>query len=87
MTPSRRKELRRATKVAAEKVSLETTAQKALSIYEAMLERGTSSSAEDDTALSGTLHLIKAEWDLLMGIAGAAGAALTSDEEGGDSPT
>ena len=87
MTPERRLELRRATKVAAEKVSLETTAQEALSIYEAILERGTSSSAEDDTALSGTLHLIKAEWDLLMGIAGAAGAALTSDEEGGDAPT
>jgi hypothetical protein len=87
MTPERRLELRRATKVAAEKVSLETTAQEALSIYEAILERGTSSSAEDDTALSGTLHLIKAEWDLLMGMAEAAAAALTSDEEGADAPT
>ncbi len=82
MTPEQRQELRQAAKAAAERISLETTAQKALSIYEAMLERGVSGSVEDDTALSGTLHLIKAEWDLLMGIAGAAGAALTSDEEG-----
>ena len=87
MTPEQRQELRQAAKAAAERISLETTAQKALSIYEAMLERGVSGSVEDDAALSGTLHLIKAEWDLLMGIAGAAGAALTSDEEGADAPT
>jgi glycosyltransferase involved in cell wall biosynthesis len=87
MTPERRIELRRAAKKAAERISLETTAQKALSIYEAMIERGISGSAEDDMVLSGTLNLIKAEWDLLMGLAGAAGAALTSDEEGADAPT
>ena len=87
MTPERRKELRQAAKAAAQRVSLETTARKALSIYEGVLERGISGSSEDDTALSGTLNLIKAEWDLLMGMAGAAGAALTSDEEGADAPT
>jgi glycosyltransferase involved in cell wall biosynthesis len=87
MTPEHRQELRQAAKAAAERISLETTAQKALSIYEAILERGVSGSVEDDTALSGTLHLIKAEWDLLMGMAEAAAAALTSDEEGADAPT
>jgi hypothetical protein len=87
MTPEHRQELRQAAKAAAERISLETTAQKALSIYEAILERGVSGSVEDDMALSGTLHLIKAEWDLLMGMAEAAAAALTSDEEGADAPT
>lgn len=86
MTPARRRNLRRATKRAAGRVSLEVTAAKALSIYEAVIERGVSDAAEDDKALSGTLHLIKAEWDLLMGMAGAARAALTSDEEGADAP-
>jgi len=85
-TPAQRRKLRRAAKSAAERVSLEVTAAKALSIYEAMIQHGVSDAAEDDTALRGTLHLIKAEWDLLMGMAGAAGAALTSDEEGADAP-
>jgi glycosyltransferase involved in cell wall biosynthesis len=87
MVPEQRTDLRQASRAAAEKVSLEATAKKALSIYEIMLTRGVSSSVGDDTSLSGILHLIKAEWDLLMGMAGAAGSALTSDEEGADAPT
>ena len=86
-SPDQRRKLRQAARAAAEKVSLETTARKALSIYQAMVERGVSGPAEDDTSLSGTLHLIKAEWELLMGLAGAAGAALTSEEEPSDAQT
>jgi glycosyltransferase involved in cell wall biosynthesis len=86
MTPTQRHKLRQTARALAEKVSLETTARKALSIYETMVERGVSSSVGDDTSLSGILHLINAEWDLLMGMAGAAGTALTSDEEGADTP-
>ena len=84
MAPEQREKLRQAAKTAAGKVSLKSTAQKALSIYQAMLGRGISEPSEDDHALRGTLQLIKAEWDLLMGMAGAAGAALASDEEGAD---
>ena len=36
--------------------------------------------------LNAILNVIRTEWDLLMGLAGAAGAALTSDEEGAGSP-
>ena len=87
MTPGQRNKLRRAAKTTAEEFSLQSTARKALSIYRSMLGRDISRPSEDDKALRGTLQLIKAEWDLLMGMAGAAGAALTSDEEEADAPS
>ncbi len=87
MTPGQREKLRRAAKATADGFSLQSTARKALSIYRSMLGRDISRPSEDDKALRGTLQLIKAEWDLLMGMAGAAGAALTSDEEGADAPS
>lgn len=81
MTPAERRRRSHAAKAAAERVSLEKTARKALSIYQHTVESGVSRTAEDDTRLSATLNVIRAEWDLLMSMAGAAGAALTSDEE------
>lgn len=79
-TPAGRQRLSKAAKAAAAKVSLERTGTKALSIYQDLVDRGASRTAEDDTGLSATLNLIKAEWDLIMSMADAAGAAFTSNQ-------
>jgi glycosyltransferase involved in cell wall biosynthesis len=87
MTPDQREKLREAAKAVARRFSLQRTAEKALSIYKVLRGRGVARSSEDDHSLSATLNLIRAEWDLLKEVAGAAGTALTSDEKGTDAPT
>ena len=66
----------------AETFSLSNTADKGLSCYQALLQsRIPSVSAAEDERWHYVLELIKAEWDILKGIAGAADAALGEDED------
>jgi glycosyltransferase involved in cell wall biosynthesis len=79
--PQRRRQLRRAAKQMAERCSLDRSADKALAVYRDLRGRSVCQSPEDENALSATLNLIRAEWDLLMSVVGAAGAALAHQDE------
>ncbi len=79
-SPQRRRKLAAAAREVAKRFSLQASADKALGVYETLLGQAVPEEPEDD-GLSATLHLIKTEWDLLMGMAGAAGAALSSPDE------
>ena len=68
----------------AEIFSLPNTADKALSCYRALLQSripSASSASTADKHWEDVLELIKAEWDILKGIAGAANAVLDKDED------
>jgi 1,2-diacylglycerol 3-alpha-glucosyltransferase len=56
--------------------SMPKTADRALSIYESLIGRTRTGSAEDPDEWHAILERIKAEWDIVKGVAGAAGAAL-----------
>ncbi len=68
----------------AEVFSLSNTADKALSCYQVLLQTSipsTSATSAIDKYWEDTLELIKAEWDILKGVTGAATDVLLEDED------
>lgn len=60
----------------AREFSMPRTAARALECYAGLRAQSAASRREEDDTWSQLLHLIKAEWDILEGVAGAAGASL-----------
>jgi hypothetical protein len=81
-TAQQRDALRQAACASAADFSLQRTAEKALSAYAAIQPCETRGPAEGDKgqqALDRVISLIKAEWDIVKGMAEAGGAALRRD--------
>lgn len=76
----RRTALRSAALRVAERFSLANTAERALTCYRALLERRFVERGDDLEQWQGLLDLVKAEWDIVKGVAGAAGAAIAPHE-------
>lgn len=74
--PEERRALQAAARGLAERFSLPNTAARALACYEALRRQAFVDRAEEFEQWQGTLELIKAEWEIVKGMAGAAGAAL-----------
>ncbi len=85
-----RRQCREAVAATADRFDRQACADRALAIYQG-LESGTSWDEGEHDAWHRSLRRIRAEWDLLKGVAQAAGAAagLSEDEpeEGGDGPS
>lgn len=60
----------------ADEFSMPTVAARALSVYEGLSHQGHEQSDEEFDQLAGLLRLIETELDILVGFAGAAGAAI-----------
>lgn len=80
-----RKRLRQGALETAQRYSLENCADKALKLYADLCAQRYVDRQEEYSAWKGTVRLLRAEWEILKGVAGAAGAALSEDEtlEGG----
>ncbi len=78
--PARRRSMADAATGTAAAFSIERCADTALAIYQACRERGFVDRHEAYRLWHGVTHLIRAEWELLRGMAGATGAALGVDE-------
>jgi 1,2-diacylglycerol 3-alpha-glucosyltransferase len=73
-------ELQQCARETAEVFSMPRSAAKALSCYEALRARAFVARPEAYEHLARVMRLVKAEWDILQGVAGAAGAALSGTE-------
>ncbi len=71
----------------AEAFSMPRTAATALACYEALRAGALAERTEEDAQWEHVLHLIEAEWDILKGLAGAAGAAAFAEPEAQDRGT
>lgn len=76
----KRQELKQCARETAEDFSMPRLAATALACYEALRARALVERTEEDEQWEHILHLIKAEWDILKGMAGAAGAAFGRSE-------
>ncbi|PPD22279.1 MAG: glycosyl transferase family 1 [Methylomonas sp.] len=79
-TPEQRRELGRACQETGLAFSMDRCAERALSIYQGLLDRDHGVRHQDDEPWTGIANLIQAEWDLLVGKARALGAAFADDE-------
>lgn len=70
-----RRALPKGARETAEAFSMQHTAAKALACYEALREQAFVRRSEEFEKWERTLHLIKAEWDIVKGIAESASAA------------
>ena len=77
----KRQVLRQAARATAESYSLELCAEKALNLYQALLGKGYVHHHHEHQLWVDAMHLIKAEYDILKGIAKAAVHAFTHDNE------
>jgi glycosyltransferase involved in cell wall biosynthesis len=77
LPPDRMQQLRRGALQTAAEFSLSRSADKALGHYEALREKGFADRSDEYEQWERVLHLIKAEWDIIMGMAGATGAAFS----------
>jgi len=77
LPPEKRQQLRRRALQTAVDFSLPRSADKALDRYEMLREKAFVTRTDQYDQWQRVLDLIKAEWDILMGIAGAAGAAFS----------
>jgi glycosyltransferase involved in cell wall biosynthesis len=78
-SPQQREALGRAARNTADSFSLQRTAEKALSVYttaQSRLQPGAYTENSDNQALNRVISLIKAEWEIVKGMAEAGGAAL-----------
>lgn len=75
LPPEKMEALRQGAHETAEAFSMRHTAGKALACYEALLEQAFVKRSEEFEQWERTLHLIKAEWDIVKGIAESASAA------------
>lgn len=64
--------------------SMPNTADRALAVYDSLLGRAVAGHGDDVDEWHGALERIKAEWDIVKGIAGAAGVAIASEPRPGD---
>jgi len=77
LPPDRMQRLRRGALQTAEDFSLTHSADKALGCYETLREKGFITRPDEYEQWQHVVDLVKAEWDILMGMAGAAGAAFS----------
>ena len=77
-------QLRQGALETAEAFSMQRLADKALGCYEALCEKAFVARPQEYEQWERVLHLVRAEWDILKGIAGSAGAAFseTKSEDG-----
>jgi len=75
-SPQKRAALADAARATAEQFSLRRTAELALDCYRGLLWQEAASQRSEDEYLPRLLDLIKAEWAIIQGVAGAAGKAL-----------
>jgi 1,2-diacylglycerol 3-alpha-glucosyltransferase len=68
--------LARAARETAERYSMPNTANRALDCYQGLLRQKTTSHDREDELWIRVLDLIKAEWDIIEGVAGAAGNSI-----------
>ena len=80
LSPAEMKHMRRQARGTAEAVSMEHTARRALDHYQRLRRQGFVARPEAYTNWDGLVSLIKGEWELLKGMAGAAGAALGPED-------
>lgn len=64
--------------------SMPRTADRALAVYDSLLGHAVAGHGDDVDEWHGALERIKAEWDIVKGIAGAAGAAIASESRPGE---
>lgn len=79
-----RQALKQCARDTAEAFSMTRTAATALACYEALRGGALVERTEEDAQWEHVLHLIEAEWDILKGLAGAAGAAAFAEPEAQD---
>ncbi|MBW2596578.1 MAG: glycosyltransferase [Deltaproteobacteria bacterium] len=72
-------QLKQAAENTAEKFSIGHSADKALTLYKDLLDKEFFDRHKEYSAWTTILHKIKTEWDVIKGLAGAAGAALNID--------
>ncbi len=72
-------QLKQAAENRAKEFSMERSADKALTLYENLLDKEFFGRHKEYSAWTTILHEIKTEWDVIKGLAGAAGAALNID--------
>jgi glycogen synthase len=75
LPPEKMQALRQGARETAEAFSMQHTAARALACYEALREQDFVKRSEEFDQWEHTLHLIKAEWDIVKGIAESASAA------------
>lgn len=81
LSEQQRQMFRQAARTTAESYSLEVCAQKALNLYQALLGKGYVHRHHEHQLWVDVMHLIKAEYDILKGIAKAAVHAISHDEK------
>ncbi len=86
LSPAARKQLQDAALKTAESFSMTRSADKALDLYESLLKKEFVQRHEEYNAWKGILRLIETEWDILRGVAGAAGAAIGGDKGRDNTP-
>lgn len=80
LPPAARLGLKRAATETARVFSMQASAIKALACYEALRGQVVASHPQADVQFTRLLRLIQAEWDILQGMLGAAGAALSGSQ-------
>jgi len=83
LPPAKMQALKQGALETAEAFSMPQTAAKAIACYAALREQVFVERSEEFDQWHHTLHLIKAEWDILKGMAEAAGAAFFPSKPGG----
>jgi 1,2-diacylglycerol 3-alpha-glucosyltransferase len=68
--------LAQAARETAERYSMPNTANRALAFYQELLQKNATSHDQDDDLWMHLLDLIKAEWNIIEGVAGAAGNSI-----------
>lgn len=79
-----RRRLQDAARRRAREWSMPNTAERALAVYDSLLGHAIAGSGDDFDEWHGALERLKAEWDIVKGIAGAAGAAIASESRPGE---
>jgi len=87
LASTERQALKQCARDTAEAFSMPRTAATALACYEALRAGALAERTEEDAQWEHVLHLIEAEWDILKGLAGAAGAAAFAEPEAQDRGT
>jgi len=83
LSSERMRQLRQDAENTAEEFSMGRSADKALTLYKNLLDKGFFEQHKDYRAWTTILHKIKTEWDVIKGLAGAAGAAFNLDVPAG----
>ena len=79
LSTERMQQLKQAAENRAKEFSMERSADKALTLYKNLLDKEFFDRHKEYNAWTTILHKIKTEWDVIKGLAGAAGAALNID--------